>query len=148
MYINCSFTLKSCYKYNSETSTLVVNGASTLEWGRLLAEYLSTHPILKRSKNQLRYTSGQWQMQNDTAVTTPSTLTLCQAQRLKTSARVHGQNVPKRPFAIGKLCCFQTRKFPYNLARSSWIITVRDFRYFLPRHLHCLCVRSESERVF
>ena len=75
-------------------------------------------------------------------------LTLCRAQRPKTSARVRGQNVPKRPVAIGKLRCFQTRKFPYNLARISWIITVRDFRYFLPRHLHCLCVRSESERVF
>ena len=75
-------------------------------------------------------------------------LTLCRAQRPKTSARGRGQNVPKRPVAIGKLRCFQTRKFPYNLARISWIITVRDFRYFLPRHLHCLCVRSESERVF
>ena len=64
------------------------------------------------------------------------------------STRGRGQNVPKRPVAIGKLCCFQTRKFPYNLARISWIITVRDFHYFLPRHLHCLCVRSESERVF
>ena len=75
-------------------------------------------------------------------------LTLCRAQRPKTSARGRGQNVPKRLVAIGKLRCFQTRKFPYNLARISWIITVRDFRYFLPRHLHCLCVRSESERVF
>ena len=75
-------------------------------------------------------------------------LTLCRAQRPKTSAQGRGQNVPKRPVAIGKLRCFQTRKFPYNLERISWIITVRDFRYFLPRHLHCLCVRSESERVF
>ena len=75
-------------------------------------------------------------------------LTLCRAQRLKTSARGRGQNVPKRLVAMGKLRCFQTRKFLYNLARISWIITVRDFRYFLPRHLHCLCVGSESERVF
>ena len=59
-----------------------------------------------------------------------------------------GQNVPKRPVMIGKLRCFHTRKFLYNLTRISWIITVQDFRYFLPRHLHCLCVRSESERVF
>ena len=58
------------------------------------------------------------------------------------------QNVPKRPVAISKLRCFQTRKFPYNLTRISWIITVQDFRYFLSRHLHCLCVWSESERVF
>ena len=64
------------------------------------------------------------------------------------SARGRGQNVPKRPVAIGKLRCFPTRKFPYNLARISSIITVWDFRYFLPRHLHCLCVWSESERVF
>ena len=64
------------------------------------------------------------------------------------SARGRGQNVPKCPIAIGKLRCFQTRKFPYNLARISWIITVQDFRYFLSHHLHCLCVRSESERVF
>ena len=76
------------------------------------------------------------------------TLTLCRAQCLKTSRRGRGQNVPKRPVAIGKLRCFQTRKFPYNLARISGIITVWDFCYFLPRHLHCLCVRSESERVF
>ena len=75
-------------------------------------------------------------------------LTLCRAQRPKMSARGRGQNVPKRPVAIGQLRCFQTRKFPYNLARISWIITVQDFRYFLPRHLHCLCVQSESKRVF
>ena len=65
-------------------------------------------------------------------------LTLCRAQRPKTSS----------PVAIGNTHCFQTRKFPYNLVRISWIITVPDFHYFLPRHLHCLCVRSESERVF
>ena len=38
-------------------------------------------------------------------------LTLCRAQRPKTSARGRGQNVPKRPVAIGKLRYFQTRKF-------------------------------------
>ena len=75
-------------------------------------------------------------------------LTLCWVQCPKTSARGRRQNVPKHPVAIGKLRCFQTRKFPYNLARISWIITVRDFRYFLLCHLHCLCVQSESERVF
>ena len=75
-------------------------------------------------------------------------LTLCRAQHPKTSARGSGRNIPKCPVAIGKLCCFQTRKFPYNLARISWIVTVRDFHYFVPRHLHWLCVRSESERVF
>ena len=75
-------------------------------------------------------------------------LTLCCAQCLKTSARGHGQNVPKHLVAIGKLRWFHTRIFPYNLARISWVITVWDFRCFLPRHLHCLCVRSESERVF
>ena len=75
-------------------------------------------------------------------------LTLCRAQRPKTSAQGRGQNVPKRSVVIGKLCCFQTRKFPYNLARISWIIRVRDFRYFILRHLHCLCVRSESKRAF
>ena len=76
-----------------------------------------------------------------------SILTLCWTQHPKTSAWGRGQNIPKRPVAIGKLRCFQTRKFPHNLARILWIITVRDFRYFLPRHLHCLCVQSESERV-
>ena len=81
-------------------------------------------------------------------MTWPADLTLCRAQHPKMSARGRGQNVPKRPVAIGKLHCFQTRKFPYNLARISWIITICDFRYFLPRHLHCLCVWSESERVF
>ena len=75
-------------------------------------------------------------------------LTFCRAQRPKMSVRGRGQNIPKCLVMIGKLRCFQTRKFPYNLARISWIITVWDFRYFLPRHLHCLCVRSESERVF
>ena len=75
-------------------------------------------------------------------------LTLCRAQHPKMSVRGRGQNVPKHPVAIGKLCCFQTRKFPYNLARISWIITVWDSRHFLLHHLHCLCVRSESERVF
>ena len=74
------------------------------------------------------------------------TLTLCQVQRPKMSMRGCRQNVPKCPVMIGKLCCFYTRKFPYNLARISWIVTVWDFRYFLLHH--CLCVWSESERVF
>ena len=75
-------------------------------------------------------------------------LTLYRAQRPKMSTPGRGQNVPKHPVAIDKLRCFQTWKFPYNLARISWIITVRDFRYFLPCHLHCHCVQSKSERVF
>ena len=74
-------------------------------------------------------------------------LTLCRAQRPITSAWGCRHNVPKRPVMIGILRYFQTRKFSDNLARILWIITVQDFRYFLPRHLHCLCVRSESERV-
>ena len=68
-------------------------------------------------------------------------LSLCRAQRPKTSAQCRGQNVPKRLVAIGKLCCFQTRKFLYNLARISWLITVRDFCYFLP----CIVFMCEAE---
>ena len=75
-------------------------------------------------------------------------LTLCRAQHPKMSAWGRGQNVPKRPVVISKLRWFHTKIFPYNLARISWIITVRDFDYFLLRHLHCLCIQSESERVF
>ena len=73
-------------------------------------------------------------------------LTLCWAQRPKMSLRGRGQNVPKCPVAIGKLCCFHTRKFSYNLTRISWIITVWDIRRFLPRHLHCLfCPKRKWE---
>ena len=75
-------------------------------------------------------------------------LTLCRVQHPKMSSRGRGQTVPKPLVAIGKLRCFQTWKFPYNLARFLWIITVQDFRYFLLRHFQCLCVWSKSERVF
>ena len=64
------------------------------------------------------------------------------------SSRGRGQNIPKHPVAVGKLCYFHTWKFPYNLMRISWMITVRDFLYFPRAILHCLCIRSESERVF
>ena len=84
----------------------------------------------------------------EVAVPLDWTLTLCQVQRPKTSARVRRQSVPKHSVAISKLRYFHTRKFLYNLTRISWIITVRDFCYFPRAILHCLCVQSESERVF
>ena len=46
-------------------------------------------------------------------------LTLCRAQCPKTSARGRGQNVPKCPVSVGKLRCFQTRKFPENLVNNN-----------------------------
>ena len=81
-------------------------------------------------------------------VSTSAFLALCRAQRPKMFPQGCGQNVPKRLVVISRLHCFHTRKFTYNLARISWMITVQNFRYFLPRDLHCLCVQSESERVF
>ena len=75
-------------------------------------------------------------------------LTLRRVQHPKMSTRGHGQNIPKRPVKNSKLCYFHTRKFPYNLMRIFWIITVQDFCYFPRTIFHCLCVQSESERVF
>ena len=58
------------------------------------------------------------------------------------------QSILKRLVGIGKLRYFHTWKFPYNLTRMSWIVTVRDFCYVPRTILHCLCVQSESERAF
>ena len=74
-------------------------------------------------------------------------LTLCWAQRPKTSAQGRGQNIPKRPVAIDELRCFHTRKFPYNLTRILWIITVRDFCYF-PRTTCIVFVYEVKAREF
>ena len=76
-----------------------------------------------------------------------ATLTLCWLQSLKTPVRGRGQSILKCLVAIHKLCDFYTWKFPYNLKRILWILTMRDFRYFPRAILHCLFVQSESERV-